>query len=126
QELESRHDAIFLGAGLGEDSKLNVPGEDLPGVCGAVEWIERMKLGSVSSEIAHCVVIGGGNTALDAVREARGLGIPHVTMLYRGVEEAMSGYQREWAAAKTEGVHALWRSVAVAFEGTGKLQRIQC
>jgi dihydropyrimidine dehydrogenase (NAD+) subunit PreT len=124
--LETRHDAVFFAAGLGEDSKLDVPGKNLSGIHGAVEWIERMKLNRIELQsISSAVVIGGGNTALDAVRELRGLGIQHVTMLYRGTEETMSGYAHEWSAAKDEGVHALWSARPIAFEGDSKVQSVR-
>jgi dihydropyrimidine dehydrogenase (NAD+) subunit PreT len=127
EELDERHDAVFVGIGLGADSKLGVPSEDLPGIHGAVEWIEKMKLGKVPVEgISGCVVIGGGNTALDAVREARGLGIPRVTMIYRGTEEKMSGYAHEWKAAQIEGGRAEWHLLPVAFEGKGKVEHVRC
>lgn len=126
-DLESTHDAIFFGAGLGTDTKMRIPGEDLKNVSGAVEWIERMKTEHVSvAGMKHCIVIGGGNTALDCVREARGLGIERVTMLYRGVEPAMSGYIHEWKAGETEGCRAEWQSLPIAFEGTGKVERVKC
>ncbi len=127
EELEKQHDAVFFGAGLGADTPMKVPGEDLPGVFGAVDWIERMKTGKVSAEgVKNCVVVGGGNTALDVVREARGLGVARVTMVYRGVEEKMSGYAHEWKAAETEGGRAEWQAVPVAFEGKGKVERVRC
>jgi dihydropyrimidine dehydrogenase (NAD+) subunit PreT len=74
------------------------------------------------------VVVGGGNTALDAVREAKGLGVGHVVMLYRGDEAAMSGYAHEWAAAKVEGVRAEWRAVAIGFEAgaDGRVSGVLC
>ncbi len=126
-ELERRHDAIFIGVGLGADTPMGVPGESLPGVRGAVAWIESMKLGRVEmGAIARCVVIGGGNTAIDAAREARALGIPIVTLVYRGTEGAMSGYEHEWSAAKDAGVRGEWRAVATAFEGEGRVQRVRC
>ena len=128
-ELEARHDAVFLGMGLGPDTRLRVPGEDLPGVRGAVEFIEEMKLTPLRLDgVRHAVIVGGGNTALDAVREAKGLGVADVVMLYRGDEPAMSGYQHEWAAAKVEGVRAEWRGVAVGFEAgaDGRVARVLC
>jgi glutamate synthase (NADPH/NADH) small chain len=126
-ELEQTHDAIFFGAGLGGDTKLGVPGEDLPGVFGAVEWIEQMKLARVPTDgVAHCLVVGGGNTAVDVVREACGLGIPRVTMIYRGAEARMSGYAHEWRAAQLEGGHAEWQAVVTRFEGNGRVERAHC
>jgi dihydropyrimidine dehydrogenase (NAD+) subunit PreT len=126
-ELLESHDALFLGVGLGPDTLLAVPGAELPGIHGAVETIERLKLGALDlSGVARAVVVGGGNTAIDAVRELRGLGVPEVTMLYRGTEAKMSGYAHEWSAAKQEGVLACWQALPVAFEGEGRVQRIRC
>lgn len=127
ESLEAKHDAVFFGAGLGEDSSLGVPGEGLAGVHGAVEWIERMKLTRVPLEsVQRCVVVGGGNTAIDTVREVKGLGVRDVVMVYRGDEAGMSGYQHEWHAAKVEGVRAEWRTLPVAYEGAGKVHRVRC
>ena len=126
-EIEKDHDAVFFGAGLGADSALGVPGEDLPGVFGAVDWIEQMKLSKLPLDKATtCVVVGGGNTAIDAVREAKGLGIERVVMVYRGVEQKMSGYEHEWDAAKSESVTAEWRALPIAFEGNGKVESVKC
>ncbi|MCX4242922.1 NAD(P)-dependent oxidoreductase [Paraliomyxa miuraensis] len=126
-ELLQAHDALFVGVGLGPDTRLDVPGADLSGIHGAVEAIERVKLGTVDlSGVEHAVVVGGGNTAIDAVRELRGLGVADVTMLYRGTEPGMSGYAHEWSAAKDEGVRARWQTQPVAFEGQGRVQSIRC
>lgn len=126
-ELERRHEAVFVGVGLGADAMLGVPGENLPGVRGAVDWIEQMKLRTVPLDgVRRCVVVGGGNTAMDAVREASGLGIPSVTMVYRGKEPHMPGYAHEWREAKDAGVRAEWQALPVAFEGDARLQRVRC
>jgi glutamate synthase (NADPH/NADH) small chain len=126
ESLEKEFDAVFVGSGLGADSVLGVPGEGLPGVSGAVAWIEAMKLGTVDvSKVRRAVVVGGGNTAIDAAREARGLGIPHVTMLYRGLQDSMSGYAHEWKAALVDGVEAEWQAVATAIEGDGRVQCVR-
>ncbi|MFO0831691.1 MAG: FAD-dependent oxidoreductase [Phycisphaerales bacterium] len=125
--LESRYDAVFIGVGLGEDTPLRVPGENLPGVRGAVAWIEEMKLRRVDlSGIRRCVVVGGGNTAVDCVREAMGLSVESVTLLYRGLESAMPGYAHEWTAARAAGATAEWRALPTAFEGDGRVQRVRC
>lgn len=126
-DLEAKHDAVFLGIGIGADRKLGVPGEDLEGVYGAVDWIERMKLGTVSLDgVRQVVIVGGGNTALDGVREALGLTDAAVTMLYRGDPARMSGYQHEWTAAKAEGADAAWRRQPVGVEGDGRVTGVRC
>ena len=126
-ELEDQHDAVFLGFGLGPDSVLDAPGADLDGIEGAVAFIERFKLGGVDlSSIRNAVVIGGGNTAIDAVRELVGLGIQNVKMVYRGTEARMSGYAHEWKAAKQEGVRVVWQAQPVAYQGEGHVTAVTC
>lgn len=127
KELEDKHDAVFLGMGLGPDKFLNLDGEGLEGVEGAVDWIREMKLEPLDmSDVNHAVVLGGGNTALDCVRELRGLGVDHVLMVYRGDEDSMSGYHHEWDAAKVEGATAVWRAIPTGFKGDGKLTAVTC
>lgn len=124
EELEKKHDAVFFGVGLGPDTRLGVPGEELPGVHGAVELIERLKLGKIPLQgVRSALVIGGGNTAIDGVRELAGLGVPKVSLVYRGSEAKMPGYRHEWLAAREVGVSALFHTLPVGFEGNGKLER---
>jgi glutamate synthase (NADPH/NADH) small chain len=126
QELEARHDALFIGLGLGADKHLQVKGEELDGVIGAVDYIERLKLGTVElSGISSVVVVGGGNTALDCVRELLVLGVSQVTMVYRGVEDGMSGYSHEWDAAKKAGAHAVWQCRPTAYLGNGRVNSVE-
>lgn len=127
EELESKHDALVLAFGLGPDSPLKAKGEDLGGIYGAVDFIEQFKLASIDlSKVQNAVVVGGGNTALDAVRELRGLGVESVTLAYRGREPGMSGYAHEWKAAKVEGVRAAFGTQPIAFEGTGTVRGVKC
>lgn len=104
-ELLARHDAVFLAPGLGPDSALGVPGEDGPGVVGAVQWIERLKTepGFAVDGVRAAVVVGGGNTAIDAAHELCGVGVPSVTMVYRRSRDRMSGYEHELDAARNGG-----------------------
>ncbi len=114
-ELLGRHEAVFLGVGLGADSKLGIPGEDGPGVVGAVAWIERVKNGRDDPVrgVRSAVVVGGGNTAIDACRALRGLGVPSVTLAYRRDRGRMKAYAHELAAALAHGV-SLCENVALA------------
>ena len=127
EDLEARHDALFLAFGLGPDSRLRGAGGDLAGVEGAVDFIERFKLSVEDlSGVTRALVIGGGNTALDVVRELRVLGVPEVTMVYRGDEAGMSGYVHEWDAAKREGVRAAWRTQPLGFVGDTAVTGVTC
>jgi glutamate synthase (NADPH/NADH) small chain len=117
-------DAVFLGLGLGPDRRL--PGSDLAGIEGAVAWIERMKLGTVDlSGVTDAVVIGGGNTAVDCVRELKGLGVRRVILAYRGPESRMSGYFHEWKSARIDGVWARFESTPVGFVGDGAVSAVR-
>ncbi|HYN84960.1 MAG TPA: FAD-dependent oxidoreductase, partial [Pyrinomonadaceae bacterium] len=85
EELEREHDAVFLAAGLGATSRLNIPGEDLAGVYDALDFIARVKTRDWPSvPVGRTVaVVGAGNTAVDAVTQARRLGAERVLMIYR-------------------------------------------
>jgi glutamate synthase (NADPH/NADH) small chain len=115
--LLREYDAVFVGVGLGVDSKLGLEGEEGPGVYGATAWIEAMKLAKKGKlDLGRVVVVGGGNTAIDMARECAQLGAKSVSMVYRRSAKDMSGYQHELDGAKKEGVVLLTEMVPVAFE----------
>jgi glutamate synthase (NADPH/NADH) small chain len=122
-------DAVFLGIGLGGDTRLGLPGEDGAGVIGATAWIERMKLepGFSVAGVSRALVIGGGNTAIDVARELAKLGVPEVTLVYRRTADVMPGYRHEMEHARAEGVRMLERAVPAAFvrDAAGKLQALE-
>ncbi len=127
-ELQRRHQALVIAVGLGEDRVLPIPGAELGGIHGAVAFIRDFKLNAIDlSGVRRAAVLGGGNTAIDAVRELLGLGVPEVTMVYRGGEAQMSGYVHEWKAAKVEGARAAWHSQPLAYVGErGQVVAVRC
>jgi glutamate synthase (NADPH/NADH) small chain len=114
-DLLSQYDAVFLGVGLGADSRLAIPGEDGAGVYGATAWIEEMKLSSSapSPRGKRVLVVGGGNTAIDVARECAQLGAIDVVMVYRRTIAEMSGYAHELEGARKEGVRLIDSAVPV-------------
>ena len=124
-DLEAKHDAVFLGAGLGATARLNIPGEDLPGVYDALEFIERIKTRDWKSVPIgrNVAVIGAGNTAIDAVTQAKRLGAERVLMIYRRSEKEMPAYQYEYELAKQDAVEFWWLTAPVeivaAADGSG-------
>lgn len=115
ERLFEEFDAIFLGIGLGGDSRLRVPGEEGSGVLGATALIERVKH-DPSLRFApstRVVVVGGGNTAVDAARELVKLGAD-VTIVYRRGREQMPSYDHEVRQALDEGVHLVAERAPVA------------
>jgi len=132
KKLLDTYDAVFIGIGLGADSKLGIPGEDGPGVYGATEWIERMKLEMSRAhreEIAgkRVLVVGGGNTAIDVARECALLGAADVAMCYRRGVPEMSGYAHEMSGGRKEGVRLVGHVLPVAFvrDAGGKLTALR-
>ena len=117
EKLVADHDAVFVGVGLGADSRLGIPGEDGANVLGGVEWVEKMKLDSGYSldGVQRAIVIGGGNTALDVVRELAKLGVPDVALVYRRTEADMPGYKHELELARKEGVRLVEKATPKQF-----------
>ena len=115
-ELAAGHDAVFIGVGLGATQRLNLPGEDLPGVYDALDFIARIKSRDWASvPVGRTVaVVGAGNTAVDAVTQARRLGAERVLMLYRRGEREMPAYRYEYELAKQDAVEFWWLTAPVA------------
>ena len=124
RELEAQFDYVFLGLGLGAMQRLGIPGEDLKGVMNALELIAGYKVGHIRQIHGTVVVVGAGNTAIDAANAARRLGAQKVYMLYRRGETDMSAFNFEYEHAKQEGVQFLWgmQPVAIRPEAHGRLQ----
>jgi len=127
EDLRAQFDAVFIGVGLGNTNRLGVPGEDLSGIHDAVAFIEVIRQSSDKSNIAvgrNVVVIGGGNTAIDAAVQAKRLGARNVTILYRRGEDDMGATVFERVLAQTNGVIIKDWSVAVNFEGHGWVEAV--
>ena len=114
EKLESEFDIVFLGVGLGSMQRLGIPGEDSEGVMNALELISSYKTGRLRHVEGTVVVVGGGNTAIDAANAARRLGADTVYILYRRAERDMAAFTFEYEHAKQEGVQFLWRRMPVA------------
>jgi dihydropyrimidine dehydrogenase (NAD+) subunit PreT len=123
-ELEAAHDALFLAVGLGETSRLDIPGEDLAGVHDALRFIERVKTRDWASvPVGRTVaVIGAGNTAVDAATQARRLGAERVLMVYRRTRREMPAFEYEYELAKRDAVEFLWQTAPVEIlpDGDGR------
>ena len=104
--------AIFVGSGAGLPRFMNIPGENLNGVLSCNEYLTRVNLMDASNEATdtpllygkNVIVVGGGNTAMDAVRTAKRLGAEHSTIVYRRSEDEMPARIEEVRHAKEEGI----------------------
>jgi len=121
--LENEFDFIFLGIGLGAMQRLNIPGEESQGVMNALELIAAYKTGQLRELSGTVVVVGAGNTAIDAANAARRLGAETVYLLYRRAESDLPAFDFEYEHAKQEGVQFLWRRqpTAIRPEQHGRL-----
>jgi glutamate synthase (NADPH/NADH) small chain len=129
EALRRDYDAVFIGVGLARPAPLDIPGRELSGVRDALSFIRDIRSAADKSRVKvgrDVVVIGGGNTAIDAAMQARCLGAGRVTLLYRRGPEEMSatGYEQNLAAAN--GVVFRHWSVPIAFRGTGALAGVDC
>jgi glutamate synthase (NADPH/NADH) small chain len=119
-------DAVFLGVGLGADTKVSYPGDHLDGVWESLPFIEAIKTGRPPSVGDRVLVIGGGNTAIDVAREALRLGAGDVTILYRRTQNEMPAYAHEIEEAREEGVRFRFLAAPVAFLGGWFLEGVRC
>ena len=126
KELEERFDFIFIGVGLGSTQPLNIPGERLPGVIDALHFIAEYKTHRGAHVGRRVVVVGGGNTAIDAATAALRLGAEEVDVLYRRSETEMPAYQFEYDLAKREGVRFHWLTQPVAICGESVVEAVEC
>lgn len=125
-KLEKGYEVIFLGIGLGATSRLGIPGEDMAGVHGAVEMVERLRMEQEKVQVpARVVVLGGGNTAMDAASESARMGAEQVTLVYRRSKEEMGAYEFEYDLAKGVGVKGLFNAAPVEILGNGSVTGVK-
>jgi glutamate synthase (NADPH/NADH) small chain len=125
EELDRDFDAVFLGIGLGATHRLNIPGEDLPGVFDALKFIADYKTGSVQMG-PRVAVIGAGNTAIDAATAAVRLGASEVHILYRRGEADMPAFEYEYELAKLDRVEFHWHVQPIRIHGVTAVESIEC
>jgi dihydropyrimidine dehydrogenase (NAD+) subunit PreT len=126
RRIESQADAIVLAVGMGPDTDVAYPGDQLPGVWSSLRFIEEVKGGRLEDAGRHVVVIGGGNTAVDVARIAVRMGATEVSQVYRRGEAEMPAYAHEVAEAREEGVRFEWLTEPVRFLGNGRLTGVEC
>jgi len=114
EELERDFAYIFLGMGLGAMERLGIPGEDAAGVIDALHFIERYKTAPDFAVGRRVIVIGGGNTAIDAANAAQRLGAESVHLFYRRTAKEMPAFPFEFDRSKLEGVRFDWLAQPVA------------
>lgn len=128
-KLEKDYEFIFLGVGLGSMHKLGIANEDHRSVVNAIEFIARYKTGRELPVGRRVVVVGAGNTAIDAARAARRLGAEVVEILYRRDKQHIAAFSFEYDQACQEGVRFRWWTQPVAIHlspDRGRIESIEC
>lgn len=126
KDLEDNHDAVFIGIGLGETSMLNIKGEDLLNCTGAVEFIADLRMNHEKVKVGKkVIVLGGGNTAMDAASESARMGAEEVMLAYRRSKDEMGAYDFEYVLAKGVGVEPMFNVSPVEIIGNGKVEAVK-
>ena len=125
-ELEAQFDAIFLSVGLGKSHRPGIAGEHLAGVFGAAEFIYQLREQNLRMTVGRrVIVVGAGNTAIDAAVETAKLGAD-VTLVYRRRAEDQSAYDFEVEHAKLAGVKFLYLTSPVEIVGDRHVEGLLC
>ncbi|MFC1849727.1 NAD-dependent dihydropyrimidine dehydrogenase subunit PreA [candidate division CSSED10-310 bacterium] len=126
-QITDDYDAVIIGTGLGETKKLTIPGHDLSGIVQSSsflrepeQYIEQYK------PIRHAVVIGGGNSAMDAALTLQEQNVPEVFILYRRGFQEMPAWEREIISAQRKGIRIRPYAAPRRFSGSGRVESISC
>ncbi len=126
KKLENKYDSIFLGVGLGKTASLQLEGEDIKGVIGAVEFIEDLRMHHHKVNVPNkVVVIGGGNTAMDAASESARMGARKTVLAYRRSKKEMGAYGFEYDLAISAGVDSLFNVAPIEIVGKERVEGVK-
>jgi len=129
EELRSENfDAIYLAIGAHKAKRMDIPDEEsTPGVLGGIDFLRDVENGEKSLLYGDVIVVGGGNTAIDAARTARRLGADKVTLVYRRTKAEMPAHPAEVEAAAHEGVEMMLLAAPVKILAEeGRLRGLRC
>jgi NADPH-dependent glutamate synthase beta subunit-like oxidoreductase len=121
--LRQGYQAVFLAVGAFQPSSPGLPGEHLPGVYYALDFLFEVQEGRNPPLGRRILVVGGGDVAIDAVRSARRVRPDaDITMVYRRTRDNMSGSLEELEQAEPEGIHFLYERSPVRVVGNGRVE----
>jgi dihydropyrimidine dehydrogenase (NAD+) subunit PreT len=125
--LMTDYDAVFVAVGLGTTKALGIPGEDFEGVVDALSFIAHLKTHPYRETKVgrRVVVVGAGNTAIDAVTQAKRLGAEQATIVYRRGEADMPCYDYEYELAKRDGCTFRFHAVPKRVVGNGRVEGLE-
>ena len=128
--LKSLHregfDAVFLGLGAQKATAIGVKGEDNQGVMSGLDFLAKLARGEKPALGDRVIVIGGGNTAMDAARSAVRLGVKDVIVAYRRTRQEMPAQNIEIEEAIEEGVNMQYLTAPVSIASSGETLQLTC
>ena len=126
QLRDEGYKGFYLAIGAQKSAKLNIPGEELEGVFGGVEFLREVNLGNKPAVGKRCAVIGGGNVAMDVCRSAVRLGAEETYIIYRRSQDEMPADPEEVKEAMEEGVKFRFLNAPVEIIGhDGKVSALK-
>jgi 2-oxoacid:acceptor oxidoreductase gamma subunit (pyruvate/2-ketoisovalerate family) len=127
EDIVKKYDACFIATGACRSMSLNIPGEISNGVILGLDLLKDVAFGKEVDLGAKVAVIGGGNTAIDAARTARRLGVQEVAIMYRRSAKEMPAFSKEVKAAEKEGIKILYLTMPVQIHSNGKrVEKLEC
>jgi NADH-quinone oxidoreductase subunit F len=126
EKLKEEYKAVFIAIGAQKGLKMKIPGEDAEGVIDAIEFLRDINLGCKVKVGDKVIVVGGGNSAIDAARVAKRLG-KDTKILYRRTRAEMPAIKSEIEEALTEGIDIQFLAAPVnVISSNGKLEAVEC
>lgn len=127
EDLEKQgFEATFVAVGAHVGRPLGIPGEDLPGSMDAIEFLKKVAMHEPVDIGDNVLVLGGGNSAMDAARTAIRLGAKNVQVVYRRTRNEMPANPWEIEEAEEEGVVFRYLSLPVECKGEGTVSALVC
>jgi NADH-quinone oxidoreductase subunit F len=126
QELTGEFAAVFLAIGAHKGRRLDIPGEELAGSLDAIDFLRKVSLGEQVDLGERVLVLGGGNSAMDAARTALRLGVAEVTVVYRRDRGEMPANPWEVKEAEEEGVNLHFLAAPLRCEGIQHVEQLVC
>jgi len=130
QSIMDESDAVILAIGMANVPSLEIPGEELDGVYDAIKLIEQVKDSQPTRQFIgkKAVVVGAGNTAIDAATCLKRLGAARVQIVYRRSEAEMTAYPFEFRFAKEDGIEFCWltQPKKIISNGHGHAAKLEC
>jgi formate dehydrogenase major subunit len=128
ESLRKKHDAVLLTQGAWGSSSMRVKNEDAPGVLSGIQMLRDAACGTLDELKGRVLVVGGGNTAIDAARTSVRLGAKETIIVYRRTEKEMPAHHEEVEAARREGVQFMFLTAPteVVTDLEGRAKGLEC